>query len=236
MTFVVCDCKFLISDKRTGTRTGVGGHNNGRVPGLSNKTTFRDDSVKIILPEKKIFSCRKNSKDFDPEEYVVAIAMTGSYTSKVNHPISILMELDNMQAYCTMLNNGVFKNFDFNMTALLANGQMAYLRKDAKTEDNDWHLTTYKPDGSGKPIIIQSGSGVVDGHIRELYTSEQITLLELFLYGAHMSDQCSTDYSVYSLEHNHLYGSIRPTEEEVKAAVEKVHKLLEFKGLKKHYR
>jgi hypothetical protein len=77
---------------------------------------------------------------------------------------------------------------------------------------------------------------MVDVHIKELYSAKEITLLELFLYGAHMNDHCSTDYSVYSLEHNHLYGSIRPGEEEVKAAVDKVHKLLEFKGLKKHYR
>jgi hypothetical protein len=236
MTFVVCDCKFLITDKRTATHSGVGGHNNGKVPGLSNKTSFRDDGVKIIVPDKKIYTSRQSSKNFDPQEYVVAVAMTGTYLSKVNHPISILMELESMQSYCAMLNNSVFKNFDFCMTALLANGQMAHLRKDPKSEDNDWHLTAYKPDGSGKPTLIQSGSGMVDVYIKELYMAKEITLLELFLYGAHMNDHCSTDYSVYSLEHNHLYGSIRPSEEEVKAAVDKIHKLLEFKGLKKHYR
>ena len=236
MTFVVCDCKFLISDKRTVTHTGVGGHNNGKVPGLSNKTSFRDDAVKIIVPDKKIYICRQSSKSFDPQEYVVAVAMDGTYLSKVNHPISILMELESMQTYCDMLNNGVFKNSNFSMTALLANGRMAYLRKDSDTEDNDWLLSTYKPDSNGKPALIQSGSGMVDVHIKELYSAKEITLLELFLYGAHMNDHCSTDYSVYSLEHNHLYGSIRPGEEEVKAAVDKVHKLLEFKGLKKHYR
>lgn len=237
MTFVVCNSKFLIADKRSGTTSGVGTKNDGKKPGLSNRKAFRDDSVKIIVPDKKIFTFRHTDKKFDPNEYIVAMAMSGSYRGPVNHPVSILMELGNMQAYQTMLQNSVFSNYDFSLSALLSNGEVAFLSKDSKSENNDWRLGVYADDvKQDLPCLVQHGSGTVDTHIKDLYGAGDISLLELFFYGAHMSEHCSTDYSVYSLEHNHLYGTIIPSADEVKSAIDKIHKLLEFKDLKQHYR
>ena len=236
MTFVVANSEFIITDKRATANFGAGGNNDGQTPGISDREFIRDDAVKIVIPKKKVFVHTPGGKYFDENKYAVAIGMSGNYTTVYDHPVSVLIELGNMETFCEMLNNNVFKNTTFCLTALLANGRVAYLRKDNNTENNDWGLTVYTRSSNNTPCLIQHGSGAVDTYIVQLYKEGKISLLELFLYGAHMNDYCSTDYSVYSLNHNHLYTTVRPRAKEVKTVIDKIHRLLSFKGLKEHRR
>ncbi len=236
MTFVVANSEFIITDKRAMINFGTGGNNDGQTPGISDREFIRDDAVKIVIPKKKVFVHTPGGKYFDENKYAVAIGMSGEYTNVYDHPVSVLIELGNMETFSEMLNNNVFKNTTFCLTALLANGRVAYLRKKNNTENNDWGLTVYTRSSNNTPCLIQHGSGAVDTYIVQLYKEGKISLLELFLYGAHMNDYCSTDYSVYSLNHNHLYTTVRPRAKEVKTVIDKIHRLLSFKGLKEHRR
>ena len=236
MTFVVANSEFIITDKRAIVNFGSGGNNDGQTPGISDRDFIRDDAVKIVIPKKKVFAHTPGGKYFDENKYAVAIGMSGEHTTVYDHPVSVLIELGNMETFTEMLNNNVFKNTTFCLTALLANGRVAYLRKDNNTENNDWCLSVYTRSSNNTPCLIQHGSGAVDTYIVQLYKEGKISLLELFLYGAHMNDYCSTDYSVYSLNHNHLYTTVRPRAKEVKTVIDKIHRLLSFKGLKEHRR
>jgi hypothetical protein len=195
----------------------------------------RDDVLKIVLPNKTISIHRKDEEDYKKEYEIAAVAMSGSFNSPANHPITILTELGSFRAYASLLDSGVFKNINFTISALAVNGEVIVLKRDFKNSDGGWKITSYGPGIEKKPFIVQHGSGSVKQCILGLFEDEKISLLDVFLYGAHYDERCSMDYSVYSLQENHLYAHVKVSESQAKEAVDRVNKLLAFDRMKTQY-
>lgn len=86
-----------------------------------------------------------------------------------------------------------------------------------------------------KYMSLGSGSRYNRCLVDAAFKEGKITLLDVFLYGSHLDQSSSTDYSVYGFEENHLYATVRPDAETVMASYNKVFDLFKFKGLKESY-
>ena len=235
MTYVVCDGKFMIADRRgSATHGSTTKFSQGEV-NLRRLSFKRDDVLKIVLPSKTIAIHRKDEEDYNKEYEIAAVAMSGSFNSPANHPITILTELGSFKAYASLLDSDVFRNNNFAISALAVNGEVILLKRDFKNSDGEWKITSSGPGIEKKPFIVQHGSGSVNGNVLDLFEDEKISLLDVFLYGAHYDDDCSMDYSVYSLQENHLYAHVKVSESQAKEAVDRVNKLLAFDKMKTHY-
>lgn len=235
MTYVVCDGKFMIADRRGSVTHGSTTKFSQDEVNLRRLSFKRDDVLKIVLPNRTIAVHRKDEEDYMKEYEIAAVAMSGTFNNPASHPITILTELGSFRAYASLLDSDVFKNNNFTISALAVNGEVIVLRRDFKNSDGVWKITSCGPGIEKKPFIVQHGSGTVSQYVLDLFEDEKISLLDVFLYGAHYDDDCSMDYSVYSLQENHLYAHVKVSESQAKEAVDRVNKLLAFDKMKAQY-
>ncbi len=235
MTYVVCDGKYMIADRRGSATHGSTTKFSQDEVNLRRLSFKRDDVLKIVLPSKTISVHRKDEEDYNKEYEIAAVAMSGSFNSPANHPITILTELGSFRAYASLLDSGVFKNNNFTISALAVNGEVIVLKRDCKNSNAEWKITSNGPRDDKKPFIIQHGSGSVNGNVLDLFVEEKISLLDVFLYGAHYDDNCSMDYSVYSLLENHLYAHVKVSESQAKEAIDRINGLIAFDKMKTQY-
>lgn len=237
MTYVVCDGKFMIADRRRTNALPIPTKEEQKAGAIKKLEVFRDDITKIVIPSKLInyHAVDKKYPPHDPGLDIAAFAVAGTHTNENSHPGNVLSMLGDFHSYLTLLNANTFCNTKFAIIAITVSGQVIKLNREIMGSSIGWQLTSIGKNSSRSKFVVQSGSGSCSENVVNLFNQGQISLLDMFLYGAHYDRHCSTDYSVYSLDDKHLYTHIRASEVDVKASVDKINDLLSFKGLKTHY-
>lgn len=235
MTHIVTDGNYIIADKRASFMSGSGAIQAGVTPGTKRAQFRRDDSVKIILPKDEIYVNKKETRacNYSP---TVAIAMAGGHGNIHNHPLNMLMKIGDMTEYVKLLNANTFTNTDFTILALSQNGDVHVISDAVRNNAVTWGITTTPAKSLANGTYISIGSGGFQKRLLEApYKKKDITLMDAFFWGSYLDKSSSLDYSVYGREENHLFCTVKPSEEVVKASVDKVHALYAFKGLKCRY-
>lgn len=234
MTHIVTDGKYLIADKRT--TFSAGNHKRHQSDPGSNRREFRrDDSVKLYLPTSKILL--SNTAEDDTANRIKLVTLSGTVPVGGGHPIKILASLGSLYEYRRFLNSSVFANQSFTLLVVTENNSVTTLNREMTDDGCMWRMHTHSSSRftNGGYLAMGSGSQYNRSLIDAAFKEKKITLLDLFLYGSHLDPGCSTDYSVYGFHENHLYTTVRPDEEMVSAAYNKVLDLFKFKGLKRSY-
>lgn len=226
MTYLITDGQYLIADKRSSFTIGMVTASNKNKAGGTRKRTRRDDAVKIIT----------YTDAFYKENRVVAGAFSGTYSSPGAHLLNILTTMKDLDMMVKLITDGAIKPESAGVLFCLDDGSFLSL-KGSYNENGIKYTFQKAAAGSFKNrILLSDGGGAHYSHLlNPLYEDGKITLLDAFFFGAHFSDSCTTDYSVYGVEENHLFTTVQPSAETVKESIDKVLGLLAFTELKKSY-
>lgn len=218
MTTIVSDGNYVIADRRGTHRISVRRQINTKSESkLLNARV--DEHLKLLTPqnfvyENDVIKCFASSGSAMYLNMVQRLARTNRRNIDLDHILASLhmLECGNLSLRATFLvlceRTGLSK-----FAIHPSNGHFNVSWQNLDTRDGKYHF-------------IGSGSNVWEQF--EPLLSRPVSMLDAFLFTAHLDPASVENYSVYSLKDNELYVEVIPSREDIQKAVETVQKSLNF--------